>query len=299
MPSAVPLPEALQGRAFTVGEAYASGLGDNRLRRADLDAPFHGVRVPTGSTELVDRCRAAMTFLPAGSAVSHWTALRLHGVDLPSWLALDEQVHVLLPPGSGRVRRRGAATHHSERAVSVTTVAGVPTVRPAQAWTVCASTVTGDELVVLGDGLLRRRSPLSSVAALTAEVLSLPPGARGRRRLLMALPDVRARTDSPMETRTRLHLVRAGLPCPAVNEPVHDDAGRFLAMPDLLYRGARIAIEYDGDIHRTERSLWHRDVERRERLQAAGWLVIVVTADSLTTPAVLTRRVRAALRART
>lgn len=103
-----------------------------------------------------------------------------------------------------------------------------------------------------------------------------------------------------MESRTRLTLVRAGLPCPEVNVPVHDAAGRFLAMPDLTYREPRLALEYDGDVHRTERATWMRDIRRRESLQAAGWAVMTVVSDDVQRfPYALAGRVRALLRTRT
>lgn len=54
-----------------------------------------------------------------------------------------------------------------------------------------------------------------------------------------------------METRTRLLLVFAGLPCPETNVPVFDDHGQWIGRPDLAYRRLRLAIQYEGDVHRT------------------------------------------------
>ncbi|WCM55504.1 hypothetical protein JRG78_11340 [Microbacterium sp. EF45047] len=53
MRSPQPLPEGL-GRRFSVQQARDAGVGAGRLRRTDLDRPFHGVRTrrqPTGSTD--------------------------------------------------------------------------------------------------------------------------------------------------------------------------------------------------------------------------------------------------------
>lgn len=121
--------------------------------------------------------------------------------------------------------------------------------------------------------------------ALTRTVQQLPTGARGVRRLRAALPLLRGRTDSCRETRLRPAVIGAGLPCPQVNRPVHDDSGRYVAMPDLAYPDLRVAIEYDGDIHRTDRSTWRRDIARRRSLEAIGWWLITCTADDVRAPA--------------
>jgi hypothetical protein len=57
---------------------------------------------------------------------------------------------------------------------------------------------------------------------------------RGMRLLRLALPLLEPRTDSPMETRLRLLLVRAGLPRPAADHDVVED-GQWIARPDLSY----------------------------------------------------------------
>lgn len=68
-------------------------------------------------------------------------------------------------------------------------------------------------------------------------------------------------------------------------------------MPDMTYPEARIAIEYDGDVHRTDPRTWRRDIARKQRLEELGWRVIVVTADDVYLhPARLVTRVRTALR---
>lgn len=114
-----------------------------------------------------------------------------------------------------------------------------------------------------------------------------------------AIPLLEPRSDSPPETRLRLLLVRAGLPRPAANRDVVVD-GAWLAPPDLSYPQLRIAIEYDGDHHRTSRAQWQRDIGRRRVLEDAGWLLIVVTSDDLNRPPhEILERVRRAIASRT
>ena len=83
---------------------------------------------------------------------------------------------------------------------------------------------------------------------------------------------VRARVDSPMETRLRLLLVLAGLPEPEVNRELRDELGIVMRL-DLCYPAIKVAIEYDVRQHLTSASQWERDVERRNDLVAQGWLL--------------------------
>lgn len=92
--------------------------------------------------------------------------------------------------------------------------------------------------------------------------------------------------------------MRGGLPCPRVNDPIYDPEGRFVALPDLSYRELKIAIEYDGDVHRTDPRTWRRDIARRQAMEALGWRIITVTADDvLLYPDLLLARVAAAIAA--
>ncbi len=84
-----------------------------------------------------------------------------------------------------------------------------------------------------------------------------------------------------MESRARLLIVFGGLPCPEPGCEVRDEHGQWVATVDLQYREQRIAIEYDGDLHRTSKRKWRNDVRARDALRRLGWDVIVLTADDL------------------
>ncbi|MCL3859412.1 endonuclease domain-containing protein [Actinotalea sp. K2] len=294
-----PLPPELVHGAFTVAEARRYAVGESRVRRSDLVSPLRGVRmVCSGPLTIQDRCRAALSVLPPGSAFTDVTALRLLGAQVPGELD-GPDLHVRVTRASPRPQRHGLVVRTSARRVVTTVVGGVPVVLPQEAWIDCAARSTVDSLVVLGDALVRRRRPLLGLGDLEALVGRTPPGTRGLARARTSFVDLREGTDSLMETRTRLRLVRSGLPCPAVNEPVRDSRGQFLAMPDMLYREGRVVIEYDGDVHRSDRAVWMRDIRRRELLQSTGWLVMTVTADDvLRHPDPFVARVRHALRTR-
>ncbi|WP_454043494.1 hypothetical protein [Cellulosimicrobium sp. Marseille-Q8652] len=286
----------LPDRPFRTRTAQTFGSTPASLRSPTLDAPFAGVRVPAASiATTVDLCRAAALVLPDGAAFSHVTALRLHGVELPWQLAADDRVHVVSPRRELRPQRSNLVAHYcGQRRLSTTQAHGLPVTSPAQTWLQLAHALSPEDLVVLADAMTRRRDAATTVHELR-RLMDATYKMRGIVRCREAIDLVRAGTDSSMETRTRLILVQAGLPCPQVNVPALDGAGRFLALPDLSYPELRVAIEYDGDIHRTDPATWRRDVERRQRLEDAGWIIVTATADDvIRNPERLVRRVRAA-----
>jgi very-short-patch-repair endonuclease len=59
------------------------------------------------------------------------------------------------------------------------------------------------------------------------------------------------------------------------------------------WEDVKVAVEYDGEQHRSDRRQYTRDLRRLEMLQRLGWLIIRVVAGDR--PAEIVRRVRAAL----
>jgi len=113
------------------------------------------------------------------------------------------------------------------------------------------------------------------------------------------LPLLNPAAESPMESVVRLLLFDGGLPIPEVNTNVYDAIGRFLARADLLFRAARVIVEYDGDQHRVSRQQFARDVARGSELAAAGYLVLRFTAsDVYKRPHYVLATVQAALASR-
>ena len=92
------------------------------------------------------------------------------------------------------------------------------------------------------------------------------------------------------------NVVGDGHEClPAVAQyVVKAEDGRFIARVDLAFPEAKVAVEYDGAWH-GEPGQFRRDRERLNRLTAAGWRVIFVTAADLRSPEALLRRIANAL----
>lgn len=119
------------------------------------------------------------------------------------------------------------------------------------------------------------------------------PGVRGVSRLRRTLELVDGGAESPQETRLRLLIVGAGLPTPETQIAFRDLHVRV----DMGWREWRVAVEYDGIQHWTDRRQRAWDLERVALLEAAGWVVVRVSADMLSRPKVVVERVTAKLRA--
>jgi uncharacterized protein DUF559 len=119
------------------------------------------------------------------------------------------------------------------------------------------------------------------------------PRYRGVRRLRRALELADGATESPMETRLRMLLLANGLPRPAVQTPLYDESGLFLARPDLYFACRRLIVEFDGATHRDRVAA---DNRRQNRLLEAGYKLRRFTAaDIFRTPASVVGQVERAL----
>jgi hypothetical protein len=103
-------------------------------------------------------------------------------------------------------------------------------------------------------------------------------GRRGIRRARKTLDLVDAGAESPRETWLRLLLIRAGFPPPQTQIPVYDEYGQLAAVLDMGWENIKLAVEYDGDHHRTDRRQFNKDIRRAEALTSLGWIDVRVTA---------------------
>lgn len=106
-------------------------------------------------------------------------------------------------------------------------------------------------------------------------------GARGTRKLRTAVDLMDGGAQSPKETWLRLLLIRNGFPRPTTQIPVYDDFGWSFAHLDMGWKDLKIAVEYDGDHHRTDRVQYAWDVKRLRKIKQRGYLHIkVINEDS-------------------
>lgn len=232
---------------------------------------------PTMAQEL----SACLTVLPLCTAVDSVTALRVWGVD----------VGPLHP-----YRFVTTAAYQSTRpTIRVRRVAELPTrsgsvVSPVPALVAAKTELELLDLVVAGDWLVRdNRATIDDVR----EGLAAATG-RHCRRARRAGELIRAGAESARESRLRLAIVLAGLPEPTCNVDLGDEHF-FIGRVDLYLREWNIAVEYEGDQHRTDARVFGHDLERYEQLAASGVLVIRVSKTHLRRPRDVVGRIHAAL----
>lgn len=233
--------------------------------------------------------------LPPEAFYSHETAAILWQAPLP--LRFSEPgrlLHVTVPSGRRAPHAEGLVGHsRMVRDGDVVDVRGLRLSAPERMWCEVSRALDLADLVAVGDFLLHRRSPLTDVESLTERVVA--SGRLGQRaRLLAALPMLSDRSESRPESILRVVLIRAGLPRPSVNHEIVDTESGARLRADFAYSDLKIALEYQGDYHRSK-AQWRADMIRRRKLEAQGWIVIEVNADDLRHPAELVAQLRDAI----
>lgn len=225
---------------------------------------------------------------PSGAVFGGLTAASLWGArDL---VGPDDPVEVVLPPG---------VRWHPTSGVTVRTgtTAGDVVTDDVLRWTSRTRTAldlirrgTLDDAVVTLDRLVA--ADVVELAPVRAAAAALPR-CRGSRQAREAAALADGLAGSPQETRLRLLLLRSGLPMPVAQYRVTAQ-GRFVARVDFGYPEQRLAIEYDGVWHGRAQQVGP-DRARLNRLLAAGWRVVFVTAVDLWHPEQVVLRIAAAL----
>ena len=155
---------------------------------------------------------------------------------------------------------------------------------PICTWAMLARFLSLEELIVLGDSILRRNTVHRQYSQADFKnyliALRAVKGRRAPRGIVKcerALTLMRPGTDSSRETKLRLCIVQHGLPMPMINHRIRAINGNVYYL-DLAYPDATIAIEYDGMFHSGQ---WLHDSDRRNAIEASGWVFIQVTKTSL------------------
>ena len=152
---------------------------------------------------------------------------------------------------------------------------------PLMTWALLAPYLTQIEVIVLADAILRASSGSMTVANIS-RFLDGADAFPGRRKCIDALVFLDAVTDSTMECRCTLVMLRHGLRS-------RSNTGRYSfrscsrAIVDIAYPKQRVIIEYDGDAHRRDKRQYRWDERKRQALRAMGYTVIVVFADDILT----------------
>lgn len=226
---------------------------------------------------------------PAGAVFGGLSAVVLAGGD--GFATVADPVDVILTPGMRSRPGAGIRVRVSSSDDEVVVAGhGLTRTGPVRTAVDLVRRSRLDDGMVLLDRLVV--AGLADLTAVRAAAVDLPRG-RGSKRARDVARLADGLAESPQETRLRLVIARAGLPSPVAQFRVIDDEGS-IARVDFAYPSRRIAVEYDG--------LWHgepgqfaKDRRRLNRLTAAGWRVIFVTAADLQHPERLVARLVAEL----
>lgn len=235
------------------------------------------------------RVAAARLALPPDAALSHISALRLMGYCVGPEFPLHFSTN-----RPHRIRQPGIVIHRRQGLLHATTVRGVRVLGAMRTFVDTATMVNDRNLLRIGDWLVASDLVDPQLLLNYLSDSHLDGVQRARRVALM----VRRGVASPRESDVRWTLLRSGLPEPELNVDLLDEHGAWLARGDLVYRRWKVLVEYDGFQHERDARQRQWDLHRREKLEAAGWRVIVVTAKDMAAPSTVAIRVRQALRQR-
>lgn len=269
MDDAWALPDPLRSGLFSSAEARDAGVGAARLRsgravRLARDA-YVDAKQPI---DLELRAAAALRSVDGNAWLSHATAASLYRLALPPRLRELDRIDVTVP--SPQHAPRGEGLRGRQRTLDPAAIrvhAGLRVSSPAQAFVDGADYLSFEDLVALGDSIVKAREPLAERDELRAAVTA-HAGQRGHRRLLAAAHALHPRAWSRPEAVVRLALETFGVAEPWCNVPVV--LGGVTMAPDVAFWRSGVLIEVEGDQHRTDRRQWLIDLDRYNVTQRLG-----------------------------
>jgi hypothetical protein len=276
---------------FVGSHAVAEGLlTEKQLRRRGYRRLVQGVFADPGLPyDHRLKCRGVALLLPEGTVIGGHSAAAWWGAP---FAGVTDPVTVLRPRDVTWKGPRGVRVHQTVlRPGDRTVVDDLPLTTPLRtAWDVAALEPLATAVAAL-DAMVRATTvSLPQLRAMTRAGSGRFGAARFRRAVELVDP----RAASPAESWVRVALVLAGLN-PVPQYPVHLD-GRTMEL-DFAWPEAMVALEYEGAYHFDETQIV-RDDARIERLQAAGWLVIRISAADLRNLDAVVQKIRAALATR-
>lgn len=270
---------------FVGSEAVADGrLNDYQLRRWHR-AIFRDVYIPrTVEPSLNDRILGAWLWSRRRAVIAGVAASALHGAQ---WVSADAPIELIC--ASARPQQGLVVRNETLAGEDVVCTRRLPVTSVARTAFDLGRHLPRPAALARLDALMRATPYAAEDVAVLGKRYR---GARGLRRLGEVLPLVDGGAASPRESWLRLLLIDAGLPKPTTQIPVND-GWRLAALLDMGWEDYMVALEYDGDQHRSDRRQFVKDIKRLEMFADLGWTVIRVVAEHR--PDDIIARVRQAL----
>jgi hypothetical protein len=255
---------------FLGREALADGLKRHDLRRW-YRPMFRGVYIPKlANPSLHDRAYGAWLTSDRTGIVAGVAASALHGAD---WVDDNEPIELLVDER----RRQSGLIIRMDRVADeeATIVHGLPVTTLARTAYDLGRHQKRSAAIGRLDALMRA-APFSNDEV--SKLMRRYGPTRGVRQLRELLPLIDPGAASPKESWLRLLLIDNGFPIPETQIPLLDGDAVF-AFLDMGWRHIQLAVEYDGDQHRTDRPQYVKDMKRHPRIAKCGWEVIRVIAE--------------------
>jgi hypothetical protein len=260
------------GEVFVGSEAVACGQVTRHELQRWYRPMYPNVHAPSGRPlSIRDRTVGAWLWSKRGGIVTGVAASALHGAH---WI--DDDVDVELIWNCTRPPKGVVVRHERIADDEITCVGELPVATVVRTAFDLGRFLARDKAIARLDALMWA-TPFS-----IEDVLLLAKrykGGRGVKRLRECLPDVDGGAASPRETRLRLTLIDGGLPRPATQIRVADERGMPVRVLDMGWEDYLVAVEYDGDQHRTDRTQYVKDMRVLRVLEQLGWIVIRVIKE--------------------
>jgi hypothetical protein len=269
--------------AFSLATARAAGISRAQLRGSAFVRLAHDLFVRLDDAiDRVETLRLLSRLLPADAAWSHGTAAALFGapVDPP------RLHHVALTPRRVLPQRNELVVHGRRlEPQDVVEHRGLRLTSGAQTFLDLAPTMAPEELVAIGDALLRAGHLTPD--ALT-ERLDRADRVRGVVRARACAPLLSPLSMSRPESLIRYWVVTSDLPVPQAQIPIRDRWGRERTHADLGFEEWKVALEYEGRQH-ADVDQFGRDIDRYSLMAADGWIALRFANRHLNPATVLDR----------
>ena len=245
-------------------EAVARGM----YRRRDWQESCGLDEHARARIEHVHRAVAAAQRNP-GCVVGFDSAALMHG--LPVAAGVPPAVTLIAPEGAWTGRRPGIVMRRLALDASDVLEGPPPVTTPARTWLDLARVSTlGVGLAAADAGL---RDHILDGNALLAQLTAIGT-ARGCRKAAQALLHANPLRESALESLSWAYFIERLVELPEMQVEVRDEAGRFVARVDFLWRARRLVGECDGRMKYLSADDLYREKRREDALRALGFGVV-------------------------
>lgn len=220
------------------------------------------------------------------------TSLELQGISLPKHCDLDTNaLHTTASCQNLRIQSK-LVKHHVWKmlkpAYQVKISRHIFALDLINTWAQLSPHVQLTDLIVLAESIIRTQAhdditQMNLIYHRFVSFIETSPRFTGKCACRQALRFILPGVYSPRETESRLALLTHGLPCPEVNfiVPGFRFASGAPMTLDMAWPQWHVGVEYDGDQHRYDKQQWHSDREKRDKLRANGWSIVVISAGDI------------------